>query len=76
MFCGVWGDIERYGHQHFTVGGRESPGVHMTTHAYIDSYSPPIAPHTPPNIPISLIQRVWMFIDVLGCLYAVVLSYR
>ena len=72
VYGGLWGAMDT----NVTVGGRESPGVHMTTHAYIDSYSPPIAPHTPPNIPISLIQRVWMFIDVLGCLYAVVLSYR
>ena len=44
VFGGVRGAMGGYGHQYVTVGGRESPGVHITTHAYIYSYSPPYPP--------------------------------
>ena len=66
MYGAMGGD----NHQYTTVGGRASPGVHMTTQAYIGVIAP-IAPYTIKhlyNLNTACIDAYWC-VWMLICIY-------
>ena len=72
-FGGVWGAIGDYKHQYTTTGGRACTGGHTLFHAPTGVYSPPIAPHTPPNTTKHLYKLNTALTGVILCVWMLVL---